>query len=222
MKNQIMLLAKSLRWAVALLLITSTVFAQTDNASEVFTSVEESPRFPGGIEKFYAFVGKNVTYPAKARQEKIQGKVIATFIVEKDGSLSNIKVLRSPSEDLATEAQRVLSQSPKWLPGKQNDHVVRVQYTLPVMFSLDKQITIKANDTANDTTNTGASLRIKALDTPDVLYMIDGKEATQETFKSLNPNNIKSINVLKDSSATQKYGTKGAKGVIEVEMKAKP
>jgi TonB family protein len=107
---------------------------QKDN--KVFTAVEHAPDYPGGVNKFYKFLQQNIKYPADARNKKIEGKVFVTFIVEKDGSLSNLKIIRDPGAGCGAEALRVMKLSPKWNAGVQNGHKVRVQYTLPINFTL--------------------------------------------------------------------------------------
>ncbi|RYY37520.1 MAG: TonB family protein [Sphingobacteriaceae bacterium] len=107
-----------------------------EKASEIFTQVEDQPQFPGGSEAFAKYLGANIRYPAMARNRKIVGRVFLNFIVEKDGSLKDIKVMRGIGGGCDEEAVRVLKQSPKWAPGKQNGKVVRVQYALPVQFDL--------------------------------------------------------------------------------------
>lgn len=104
--------------------------------NKVFTEVEQAPGYPGGVDKFFKFLQQNIKYPAEARNKKIQGKVFVSFIVEKDGSLSNIKVVRDPGAGCGAEALRVMKLSPKWNPGIQNGKKVRVQYTLPIAFTL--------------------------------------------------------------------------------------
>jgi TonB family protein len=94
------------------------------------------PQYKGGIEEFYRFIGYNVKYPYNARKNNIQGVVITSFIVEKDGSLTNLKVLKSPDNELSAETLRVLKQSPKWIPGQQYGRPVRVCYTVPTDFTL--------------------------------------------------------------------------------------
>ncbi|HTK18776.1 MAG TPA: M56 family metallopeptidase [Mucilaginibacter sp.] len=103
---------------------------------KVFTQVENVPNYPGGVNKFYKFLQQNIKYPAEARNKKIEGKVFVSFIVEKDGSLSTFKVLRDPGAGCGAEALRVMKLSPKWNPGIQNRHKVRVQYTMPISFTL--------------------------------------------------------------------------------------
>jgi protein TonB len=104
--------------------------------NQIFTSVEQSPDYPGGIEKFYAYLGKAIHYPAVDKENNVQGRVIVTFVVERDGSLTDVKALRGPDQSLQDEAVRAVKSSPHWKPGIQNGRPVRVQYTVPVMFSL--------------------------------------------------------------------------------------
>ena len=103
---------------------------------KVFTEVEHEPGFPGGLDKFFKFLQQNIKYPAEARKKKVEGKVFITFIIEKDGSFSNLRVLRDPGYGCGAEALRVMKLSPKWNPGIQNGHKVRVQYTMPINFTL--------------------------------------------------------------------------------------
>lgn len=94
----------------------------------VYNAVEVKPDFPGGLQKFYDFVGKNYRAP----EEDIKGKVYVQFVVEKDGSLTDIKVMRDIGYGTGAEAIRVLKKSPKWKPGIQNGRPVRVLYSLPI------------------------------------------------------------------------------------------
>ncbi len=94
------------------------------------------PKFPGGGKAFITFLQSHIHYPPAAKKKHIQGPVILSFVVEKDGSLTNVRSLRNPGIGLAEEAIRVLSLSPKWSPGIQNNHPVRTTYTIPVIFSL--------------------------------------------------------------------------------------
>lgn len=103
---------------------------------EVFLSVEENPEFPGGNAKLLEYVQKNLKYPMMARESDIQGKVYVGFVVEKDGSISNVRVLRGIGGGCDEEAVRVVQSLPKFKPGKQRGNPVRVQYTLPIVFKL--------------------------------------------------------------------------------------
>ncbi len=104
--------------------------------AEVFTIVEEMPSYPGGDMKMYEYLGKNIKYPQIARESGIQGRVFVNFVVEPDGSVSNVKVLRGIGGGCDEEAIRVVKSMPKWKPGKQRGKAVRVSYTLPVVFKL--------------------------------------------------------------------------------------
>ena len=104
---------------------------------EVFQVVEEMPEFPGGMGECMKWLGQNIKYPADAKEKGVQGRVIVQFVVEKDGTIVNAKVVRGVDPDLDAEALRVVNQSPKWKPGKQKGEAVRVKYTLPIMFKLD-------------------------------------------------------------------------------------
>lgn len=101
------------------------------------TSVNE-PQFPGGITEFYKFIGKNFKMPAEASKNKVQGKVLMEFMIEKDGSLSEIKVKKDLGYGLADEAVRVLRLSPKWIPATENGEPVRVSYGLPITIQSEK------------------------------------------------------------------------------------
>ena len=100
-------------------------------------NVEEKPTFNGGdANEFTKWVNTHIQYPQIAQEMSIQGKVTLQFTIEKDGSLQNVKVLSTPDESLSKEAVRVVSSSPKWKPGKQQDRSVRVSYTFPVIYQL--------------------------------------------------------------------------------------
>ena len=102
-----------------------------------FVVAEQMPSFNGGdIRTFHAWVQREVRYPMIAQENGITGRVLLSFVVERDGSLGQIKVLQTPDQSLADEAIRVLQSSPKWVPGKQRNKTVRVSFTLPVEFRL--------------------------------------------------------------------------------------
>ncbi|HTI61361.1 M56 family metallopeptidase [Mucilaginibacter sp.] len=104
----------------------------------LFTVVEQPPTYPGGLDKFYDFLSKTIKYPAQMKEKNVQGKVFVSFIVEKDGKLSNIKVLREPGYGSGKEAARAISLCPKWNSGVQNGRKVRVKYNVPISFTLEK------------------------------------------------------------------------------------
>ena len=104
---------------------------------KTFDVVEQMPEFPGGQIAMLDFLSKNIRYPEEAHKAGIQGRVVATFVVEKDGSISNAKVMRSIDPLLDAEALRVISSMPNWIPGKQDGKPVAVKYTIPVTFKLN-------------------------------------------------------------------------------------
>ena len=104
--------------------------------AEIFTIVEEMPDFPGGLAKLADYLGKNIKYPQMARESGIQGRVFVNFVIEPDGSVSNVNVMRSLGGGCDEEAIRVVKSMPKWKPGKQRGKAVRVSYILPVNFKL--------------------------------------------------------------------------------------
>ena len=107
---------------------------ESDGEADIFQVVEDMPQFPGGsVQKW---ISKNVKYPMIAQENNIQGKVFVQFVIEKDGSVSDVKVARSVDPSLDKEAIRVVKAMPKWKPGKQRGKPVRVSYTVPINFQL--------------------------------------------------------------------------------------
>lgn len=115
--------------------MTST--AQTKKNDMVFDVVEVMPQFPGGQIAMLQYIMKNIKYPEQVMKEGIQGRVAVSFIVEKDGSISDVKPILSVHPLLNKEAVRVVESMPKWTPGKQNGKPVRVRFNVPVMFKLN-------------------------------------------------------------------------------------
>ena len=105
-------------------------------SNKVFDIVEEMPHFPGGAAALQAFLSSNTKYPVVAQENGVQGRVIVSFVVERDGSITDVRVVRSVDPSLDREASRVVRSMPRWSPGKQNGSAVRVKYTVPVVFRL--------------------------------------------------------------------------------------
>ena len=105
-------------------------------SNKVFDVVEEMPHFPGGAAALQAFLKSNTKYPVVAQENGVQGRVIVSFVVERDGSITDVRVVRSVDPSLDREASRVVRSMPRWSPGKQNGSAVRVKYTVPVVFRL--------------------------------------------------------------------------------------
>ena len=116
--------------------VAPEVVEEEVSETEIFQIVEEMPSFPGGEGKLMEYVAKNIKYPQIARETGIQGRVFVGFVVEPDGSISNVKLLRGIGGGCDEEAMRVVKSMPKWKPGKQRGKAVRVSYQIPVFFKL--------------------------------------------------------------------------------------
>ncbi len=110
---------------------------EEEEAQLVFTIVEDQPAPIGGMDAFYKYVADNLKYPSMARRNNIEGRVFIRFVVEKDGSLSDVSVLKGIGGGCDEEAVRVVKEAPKWKPGKQRGRPVRVQMILPIVFKLE-------------------------------------------------------------------------------------
>ena len=112
--------------------------------SKIFSSADQLPEFPGGVDGFLRFLGSHIRYPAAAREGNIQGRVVVSFVVEKDGSLSSFRVARSIGSGCDEEAIRVIKLSSPWKPGMKGGRPVRIQYSVPINFTLSQEnITVK-------------------------------------------------------------------------------
>ena len=109
---------------------------EEEEAEEIFTIVEDQPGFPGGMPAFYQFVSKNMKYPNTARRMGIEGKVFVQFVVDKDGTITEVQAIKGIGAGCDEEAVRVLKSSPKWSPGKQRGKSVKVRMILPITFKL--------------------------------------------------------------------------------------
>jgi TonB family protein len=112
------------------------VSVDTPEPDEAFDVVEQMPEFPGGIGELMKYLSMNVRYPVEASKNGAQGRVLVQFIVEKDGSISEVEVVKKVNEHLDAEAVRVVNAMPKWKPGMQKGAPVRVKFTLPITFRL--------------------------------------------------------------------------------------
>lgn len=111
-----------------------TVVAQKNQ--QVFDVVEKMPEYPGGQAALFEYLSTNIKYPADAEKQKIEGRVLVTFVVNTDGSITDIEVVKKAFPSLDAEAVRVISGMPKWTPGEQKGQKVRVKYTVPLNFRL--------------------------------------------------------------------------------------
>ena len=198
--------------------------------SDAFDVVEEMPVYPGGMAAMMDFFNKNMKYPKEAFDAKQEGRVIAQFVVEKDGSITDAHIVKSVSPALDAEALRIVNAMPNWTPGRQNGKPVRVKYTVPISFKLTGGETNKAKDDNVNTDNTVNNKAVKetiekdlALKVKNLLLVVDGKEVPEsEIDKYLSPEKIQSITVIKDKAKVKAiYGNaaNGKQGAIEITMK---
>lgn len=117
-------------------LAQKTVVSQKDQKETPFNVVEDKPAFPGGMEAMIQFFSTNIQYPADAKKQKIDGRVLVNFVIEKDGSITDVKVMKPGFPSLDAEAVRVVKMMPKWKPGYQKGQAVRVLFALPISFNL--------------------------------------------------------------------------------------
>ena len=117
-------------------IVTAKDEKEEEAEAQVFFIVEEMPEFPGGEAALRAFIAKSINYPVIAQENGIQGKVYVTFVVDRDGGISDAKIARGVDPSLDKEALRVVNTLPKWKPGKQRGKPVRVSYTVPISFVL--------------------------------------------------------------------------------------
>ena len=196
---------------------TETSSIKSENTDKVydFVSIEKQPEFPGGIAKFYKYLSGSIRYPKMAQENNVQGKVFLSFVVEKDGALSDIQVTRGLGSGTDEEAIRVLKESPKWNPGIQNGLAVRVKYNINVNFTL--------NDPTKETkTSSIPANRITFKDgiNQEALIILDGvRLPNNNQLGTINPNDIESISVLKDQAAVSLYGPRAKAGVILITSK---
>lgn len=184
-------------------LIICMVFAAGTRAQDttktqphIFVAVEHEPGFPGGIPEFYKYIGANLKYPRVASILGLTGKVYLTFVVDKDGSVTEVKPVKCLGAGCESEAVRVVSMSPKWSPGIQKGRAVRVQYTMPVTFNFetengDRAIRDKTSMRDLRKSEYGFAFFIKGQ-----IYSLD--DAQKILGKSFNPSTIETVENFDD------------------------
>ena len=194
----------------------------TPDSNKAYDVVDEMPQFPGGPSALFEFISKNIQYPKEAEDANLQGRVIVSFVVEKDGSVSNAKVVRPIDPLLDAEALRVVNSMPKWIPGKQNGEAFRVKYTIPVTFRVEGGIKGADDPLVQKTTAYLAgyyAAKNGLPPTPKTLILVDGKEVSYDELEKIKGESIDHMDVLKDKSAIEKYGEKAKDGVILITTK---
>ncbi len=132
------LILMSMMAIVCLMTASAQKTVVSQSKQNVYDAVEQMPEFPGGMPAMIEYLQNNLKYPKDAIKQQVGGRVMVMFVVETDGSLSNVRVARKVFHSLDTEAVRVVKSMPKWKPGKEKGRLVRVNYILPVVFSLKK------------------------------------------------------------------------------------
>ncbi|SHF78107.1 outer membrane transport energization protein TonB [Mariniphaga anaerophila] len=183
---------------------TKTPYNTEKESDAVFLSVSEMPEFPGGATALRDFIEQNKRYPEVAKENGIQGRVFVTFVVSKTGEVTQTKVARGVDPALDKEALRVVNSLPDWTPGTNDGKPVDVSFTVPVNFVL-KGRPSKVKKVTSD------------LASQKPLFVVDGQKA--DGIDDILPEDIESIKVLKDASATAIYGDKAKDGVIVVTTK---
>ena len=197
---------------------------QKNDNDKAYDVVEEMPQYPGGVGKLMEYVSMNVRYPKEAESKSIQGRVIITFVVEKDGSITDAEVIKSVDPALDAEALRVVKAMPKWTPGKQEGKPIRVKYTMPITFALQGGDVIpdgkvKGANVMNETVVVGIGDNAKAIHTNVPYVLVDDKPIDSDKLKDIDPKTIDHMEVLKSKAAIEKYGEKAKNGVIIITTK---
>ncbi len=192
----------------------------TQHGEGVFDMVEQMPQFPGGTMEMMNFIGKNLKYPEEAVKQNLEGRVIIQFIVGKDGTVSDAKVVRSAGQLLDNEGLRVINLMPRWVPGRQGGKPVAVRYTVPIVFRNDKK-SAPSGENKQSGTDTGQKQDVNLTSGDNPMVICDGKEITPAMMHALDPNAIERVEVFKDEASKAKYGATGRSGVILVTLKKK-
>lgn len=187
---------------------------------DVFDVVEEMPQYPGGPQALFEFLSNNVKYPEEAEKAGIQGRVIATFVVETDGSISQPTIVKSVDPLLDAEALRVISAMPKWKPGKQNGQVVRVKYTVPLSFHFDGVKEIEEDHICReDGSIVEMDVEMEKSRVVRPLFIVDGQIMDGKEVYSINPKTIERFYMQDGQEAIEKYGDKAKEGVVIITLK---
>ncbi len=201
-------------------LIANDIQRMTSTDDDVYEVVEKMPAFPGGMAELMKYLRSNVRYPVEAHKAGIQGRVVVSFVVNKDGTVKDAKIVRSVDKSIDAEALRVISAMPKWQPGYQDGKAVSVRYTVPVTFRLTGESgKVQSTGAGNDNTNVKISsdnnnVNISFKDTR--YYVINGVHVDAAEVKKISADKIKEIVVLKGEKAIEKFGEQARDGAIVV------
>lgn len=214
---------KALEEATSLSMASDT--AETKSGKEFPCIPETFPQFPGGHIALVEYLSKNIKFPKEKEKENVRARVVASFTVDKDGSITDAKIVRSQGEAFDNEALRVINGMPKWIPGTQNGKAVRVKYTLPITFSTtDSDKKIKSVRTIDLNGNGGkqpegkvVSEKAEMFSGKDFVLVVNGKVV--EALNGIKPSDIEKVDVKKDAETMKKYNAEGKQGVMLISTK---
>ena len=214
---------KALEEASSLSMASDT--AETKSGKEFPCIPETFPQFPGGHIALFEYLSKNIKFPKSKENEDVKVRVVTTFTVEKDGSITHAKIVRSQGEAFDNEALRVINGMPKWIPGMQNGKAVSVKYTLPITFSTtDSDKKIKSVRTLDMNDNGGkqpegkvVSRKAEMFSSEDFVLVVNGKVV--EALNGIKPSDIEKVDVKKDAETMKKYNVEGKLGVMFITTK---
>lgn len=214
---------KALEEASSMAMASDT--AETKSGKEFPCIPETFPQFPGGHIALFEYLSKNIKFPKSKENEDVKVRVVTTFTVEKDGSITHAKIVRSQGEAFDNEALRVINGMPKWIPGTQNGKAVRVKYTLPITFSTtDSDKKIKSVRTIDMNDNGGkqpegkvVSRKAEMFSSEDFVLVVNGKVV--EALNGIKPSDIEKVDVKKDAETMKKYNVEDKQGVMFISTK---
>lgn len=197
--------------------------AETKSGKEFPCIPETFPQFPGGHVALFEYLSKNIKFPKE--KEDVKVRVVTSFTVEKDGSITDAKIVRSQGEAFDNEALRVINGMPKWIPGMQNGKAVSVKYILPITFSTtDSDKKIKSVRTIDMYDNGGkqpegkvVSRKAEMFSSEDFVLVVNGKVV--EALSGIKPSDIEKVDVKKDAETMKKYNVEGKLGVMFITTK---
>lgn len=214
---------KALEEASSLSMASDT--AETKSGKEFPCIPETFPQFPGGHIALVEYLSKSIKFPKEKEKENVRARVVASFTVEKDGSITDAKIVRSQGEAFDNEALRVINGMPKWIPGMQNGKAVSVKYTLPITFSTtDSDKKIKSVRTIDMNDNGGkqpegkvVSRKAEMFSSEDFVLVVNGKVV--EALNGIKPSDIEKVDVKKDAETMKKYNVEDKLGVMFISTK---
>ena len=214
---------KALEEASSLSMASDT--AETKSGKEFPCIPETFPQFPGGHIALVEYLSKSIKFPKEKEKENVRARVVASFTVDKDGSITDAKIVRSQGEAFDNEALRVINGMPKWIPGTQNGKAVSVKYTLPITFSTtDSDKKIKSVRTIDMNDNGGkqpegkvVSRKAEMFSSEDFVLVVNGKVV--EALNGIKPSDIEKVDVKKDAETMKKYNVEDKLGVMFISTK---